>query len=285
LQHAALLLTAHGWETGMLPAPDGSGALVVTLDLRAHEVVAEHSDGRTRRVSLTHDRPVGAVTRELLAAVGELVRPVAIDTSPQEVPRSAALDEDEEHRTYDPTHVATYFAAATRAALVLADFRGPYRGRCSPVNAWWGSFDLAVNPFSGVPADPPSQGFIMRKRDGRARGGVRLVAWRPELSEGPRSTRTHPAPQSSAVAALAPELGEFVLEWDDVCASSDPRAFALISHVRRFVTHASSASGIPSRLRAPRAGPRRSPECRPTRCAQNLRLASVGILLASCCQA
>ena len=34
LQHAALRLTARGWETLPLPAPDGSGALVVALDLR-----------------------------------------------------------------------------------------------------------------------------------------------------------------------------------------------------------------------------------------------------------
>ena len=45
LQHAALRLTARGWETLPLPAPDGSGALVVALDLRTHEAVVEHSDG------------------------------------------------------------------------------------------------------------------------------------------------------------------------------------------------------------------------------------------------
>src|SRR5215210_5640621 len=77
LQHAALRLTARGWETAPLPAPDGSGALVVALDLRTHEAVAEHSDGRTRRVPLTPDRAVGSVARELLAAAGELAGPVA----------------------------------------------------------------------------------------------------------------------------------------------------------------------------------------------------------------
>src|SRR3954451_22741310 len=85
LQHAALRLTARGWETAPLPAPDGSGALVVALDLHRHEAVAEHSDGRARRVALTPDRPVGAVTRDLLAAVGELAGPVRIDPTPQEV--------------------------------------------------------------------------------------------------------------------------------------------------------------------------------------------------------
>src|SRR5438093_13656120 len=58
LQHAALRLTARGWETAPLPAPDGSGAVVVALDLRAHEAVAEHTDGGARRVALTPDRAV-----------------------------------------------------------------------------------------------------------------------------------------------------------------------------------------------------------------------------------
>src|SRR5271156_2226785 len=73
LQHAALRLTVRGWETAPLPAPDGSGALVVALDLRTHEAVLEHSDGRARRVPLASDRPVGDVTREVLAAVRGLV--------------------------------------------------------------------------------------------------------------------------------------------------------------------------------------------------------------------
>src|SRR5215467_9890870 len=61
LQHAALRITARGWETHPLRAPDGSGAFVVTLDLHNHEAVVEHSDGRVQRIPLTPDRPVGEV--------------------------------------------------------------------------------------------------------------------------------------------------------------------------------------------------------------------------------
>ena len=45
LQHAALRLTARGWETAPLPAPDGSGAFGVALDLRAHEALVDMSTG------------------------------------------------------------------------------------------------------------------------------------------------------------------------------------------------------------------------------------------------
>src|SRR5215211_9089398 len=99
LQHAALRLTARGWETLPLPAPDGSGAFVAALDLHAHEAVAEHSDGRSARVALRPDRPVGEVTRELLEALRELAGPVEIDPTPQEVAWTVPLDADYEHAT------------------------------------------------------------------------------------------------------------------------------------------------------------------------------------------
>ncbi|HXA32750.1 MAG TPA: DUF5996 family protein, partial [Acidimicrobiales bacterium] len=86
LQHAALRLSARGWETLPLPAPDGSGALVVALDLHTHHAVAEHSDGRVHRIALEPDRPVAEVTRQLLDAVVDLVGPVTIDLKPQETP-------------------------------------------------------------------------------------------------------------------------------------------------------------------------------------------------------
>src|SRR5260370_2848377 len=61
LQHAALRLTARGWETAPLPAPDGSGAFVAALDLHAHEALVEHSERGSARIALGPDRAVGAV--------------------------------------------------------------------------------------------------------------------------------------------------------------------------------------------------------------------------------
>jgi hypothetical protein len=63
LQHAVLRLTVRGWETAPLSAPDGSGSVVVALDLHVHEAVVEHSDGRAERIALTPNRPVADVTR------------------------------------------------------------------------------------------------------------------------------------------------------------------------------------------------------------------------------
>jgi hypothetical protein len=95
LQHAALRLTARGWETLPLPAPEGSGAFVVVLDLHRHEAAVEHSRGASRAVALTPNRSVGAVTRELLAAIGALAGTVELSLKPQETPWDQPLDEDE----------------------------------------------------------------------------------------------------------------------------------------------------------------------------------------------
>jgi hypothetical protein len=234
LQHAALRLTARGWETAPLPAPDGSGALVVCLDLHRHEAVVEHSNGRAERIALAPDRPVGEVTRALLEAVAGLGGRVEIDPAPQEVSWTVPLDEDAEHASYDREQVAAYLAAATQAALVLAAFRAPYRGRSTPVNAWWGSFDLAVSLYSGLPADPPSDDFIMRN----AMDAQEIaVGWWPGDERYGRAAfyaYAHPAPPGFETATLSPPaarwepaLGEYLLDGGDALGTGDPRGAAL----------------------------------------------------------
>jgi Family of unknown function (DUF5996) len=266
LQHAALRLSARGWETAALPAPDGSGSIVAALDLRTHEAAVEHSDGREIRIALTPNRSVAEVTREVLEGVGRLAGAVEINPAPQEVAWTVRLDEDEQHATYDADQVATYFEAATQAALVLAEFRAPFRGRSSPVNAWWGTFDLAVSLFSGRPADPPSDDFILRN------GGD---AQQVEIGWWPGDNRHdgaaffafgYPSPEGFGGADLSPaearwdeQLGEYVLEWEDIRESPDPHALAL-EFARSAFRHAcevcewdpalaATAEGVPPPIR------------------------------------
>ena len=246
LQHAALRLTARGFETQPLPA--GDGVLVVILDLHGHAAIAEHSDGRTERVPLTPDRPVGEVTRELLAAVRRLAGPFEINLAPQEVPWTQPLDEDDQHATLDPAAVEAYFAAATRAARVLAATRAPYRGRSTPVNAWWGSFDLSVSLFSGQPAEPPGDDFIMRNAMDAEEVAI---GWWPGDERYPKAAfyaYAHPAPAGFENATLSPEaahwdagLGEFIFDGDGLDA---------IEFTRSAVRHACTVCGWDAALAA-----------------------------------
>ena len=234
LQHAALRLTARGWETLPLPAPDSSGAFVAGLDLRSHEAFVEHSARGVKRVPLTPDRAVGEVTRDLLDAARSVAGAVEIDPTPQEVSWSVRLDEDSEHASYDPHAVEAYFAAATQVALVLAAFRAPFRGRSTPVNAWWGSFDLAVNLFSGEPATPPSGDFIMRNAMDSQEVAVGWWPGDQRYGKAAFYAYAHPAPDGFAGASVAPaaarwdgELGEYILDWEEVRSSPNPQETAL----------------------------------------------------------
>ena len=91
--HTALRLSARGWETAALPAPNGSGAIVVGLDLQSHEATVEHSQADTTRVALTPDRSVREVTQEVMEAVRGVAGEFDVDLRPAEVPWTVALDD------------------------------------------------------------------------------------------------------------------------------------------------------------------------------------------------
>jgi Family of unknown function (DUF5996) len=254
LLHAALRLTARGWETAPLPAPNGSGAIVAALDLRLHETVVEHSDGRSAHIPLTPDRPVGDVTRELIDAVREVAGDVAIDPTPQEVPWTVPLDQDTEHARYDTAAVSSYFGAATHAALVLAAFRAPFRGRSTQVNAWWGSFDLAVSLFSGHEAEPPSSGFIMRNAMDAQEVAVGWWPGDQRYEQAAFYAYAHPTVPEFPNASVEPGrwdgvLGEYVLDWDDIRSRDDPHGAAL-EFARSVFRHACQVCDWDPRLAA-----------------------------------
>jgi Family of unknown function (DUF5996) len=247
LLHAGLQLTPRGWETAPLPAPDGSGSLVVMLDLHAHEAVVQHSNGAAERIPLTPDRPVAEVTSAVLQAVARLGGEVEISMKPQEVPWSVPLDQDYEHASYDAGQVSDYLAAATQASLALAAFRAPYRGRSTQVNAWWGSFDLSVTLFSGAPSEPPGSGFITRNSSDAEQFAVGWWPGDPRHQDAAFYAFAYPGPADAARAPLSPSaahwdkgMGEFILNWDDVRAADDPRA-EVVEFARSALRYATAA--------------------------------------------
>jgi hypothetical protein len=198
--------------------------------------------------------------------VDRLAGAVEINPKPQEVPWEVPLDEDHEHATYEADQVRSYFDAASQAALVLAEFRAPFRGRSTPVNAWWGTFDLAVHLFSGEPVDPPSNDFIVRN------GGDAQqveIGWWPGDSKQDRAAFyafAYPMPDAFADGNVSPaaarwdaQMGEYMLDWEDVRNDPDPHALAL-EFARSTFRHgcvvcewdpdlAATAEGVPPPIR------------------------------------
>ena len=220
--HLALRITARGWETRPLVAPDGSGLIVVAIDLQLHEVVIEHSSGPTSHIPLTPHRSVGGVTRTTLTALEAILgAPVVIDPTPQEVPWSDPLDADETHAHYDTVEVAAYWAAAAYAAGMLAAIRSHHPGAATPINAWWGSFDLALGLMLDAPAaqaDAPAREVAVGWWPGDAK--YPHPAWYAYVSPSPDGIAG--VPLVPAAARWDAGLGEFVLDWQSLAPARDP---------------------------------------------------------------
>jgi hypothetical protein len=231
---ATLYVTPRGLTTGSIP--HGGRSFELRLDLVAHELVLETSDGQRRTLPL-QPRSVADLYRELMARLGEVGCPVDIATNPVEVAWTTPLDQDEEHASYDPEAVARFHRALVQAERVLQVFRSWFRGKCSPVHLFWGSFDLAVTRFSGRVA-PPHPGGVPNAPDWMVREAYSHEVcsagfWPGQgLGEAAFYSYAYPEPEGlpkvrPAGGRYEPMLREFVLPYAEVRASSDPDATVL----------------------------------------------------------
>ncbi len=149
---APLRLTARGLATQLLWTGDRS--MSIEFDFTRHELRFDLSDGAGRIMAL-EPRPVSEFYAGVMATLRELGVTVTIDPTSVEMPESVSCATDTTHRSYDRECVASLFQTWTRVAAVFDRFREGFRGRQTPVDLWWGTFDLSVARYSGRAASPP----------------------------------------------------------------------------------------------------------------------------------
>jgi hypothetical protein len=160
---------------------------------------------------------------------------VAIYPVPVEVALAIPFADDTEHSSYDPEFVQRFWRALVSIDGVFKEFRAAFVGKASPVHFFWGSFDLAATRFSGRPAPvhpggaPNCPAWVMERAyshelsscgywAGGGEGGLFYSYAYPE----PQGFRDRTA--SPAGASFDSDLGEFVLPYETVRASSDPES-------------------------------------------------------------
>ncbi len=228
-----LQLTARGLTT--MTIPFAQGAFAIDFDFVDHNLYIRTSDGAVKALPLI-PRSVADFYSEFMAMLGSLGIKANLNTRPQQFQPVIPFEQDREHAAYDPESVGKWWRILTRVGVVLEKYRAGFSGKSSPVQFYWGDFDLCVTRFSGKPSEPP-KGANRRGRFTEDEENITVGFW-PGGKKYPKPafySSTYPAPTTGyknahirpAKARFEPELGEFVLDYDDVRSSPTPEKMIL----------------------------------------------------------
>ncbi len=229
-------VTARGLGTSPIPA--GREILEFEFDFIGHGLKARTSRGETRRVPLA-PQTVADFHRRVMDLLDGLDIQVAINETPSEVANPVRFSEDHVHAAYDAAAAHRFWRALVQADRVFKLFRSGFLGKASPVHFFWGSFDLAVTRFSGRTA-PAHPGGVPGLPDAVAREAysheVSSAGFWPGSDAFPQAafySYAYPTPAGfsgrpvTAGADFEPNLGEFILPYDQVRQAADPDALLL----------------------------------------------------------
>ena len=231
--HCALRVSARGLVTP--PVAAGDRSFEVELDLVDH-VLSIRSDRRAVAMPLV-PRTVRSFYDEYLSLVRAVGGEAHIWTMPVEVPVPIPFDRDEIHHDYDAAAAHRFWQVLRRCQAVFRGLAGSFVGKQSPVQFWWGSFDLAVARFSGRRA-PERPGADRITREACSHEMIQLGFWPggalangATVDEPMFFAYALPQPEGFSGAAVEPaaarydeRLGEFVLPYQAVRAADDPAA-------------------------------------------------------------
>ncbi len=220
-------LTARGLTTG--PIPYRAESFEVIFDFLSHNLIINMSDGRTQEMTL-EPRTVADFYHLFMETLTTLEIDVTISTLPVELPEPINFEKDTVHASYDRTAVQKWWRIMLATGRVMDRFRTPFHGKSSPVQFYWGGFDLDETRFSGKAVTPPSYGGRIMKY-GENEENFAIGFW-PGTEQFPHASYyayMSPAPEKIAEVHVEPKsasfnakMGEFILLYDDVRTASSP---------------------------------------------------------------
>ncbi|HMQ37387.1 MAG TPA: DUF5996 family protein [Micropruina sp.] len=162
------------------------------------------------------------------------LRDAGVDASitlmPREVSDPVPFDQDKEQRPYDRDLITTWWRILLSTQRVLRVFQGRFTGKTQPIGLMWGTVDIRAPFYSGRPASPAAgTGFIRRNA---MNAELMELGWWSGNASYPKPafySFTYPQPKGIEDAAIRPDaarwdadMGEFLLDYDDLRASTDP---------------------------------------------------------------
>ncbi|RPI12621.1 MAG: hypothetical protein EHM58_19935 [Ignavibacteriae bacterium] len=232
----SLYITSAGLTTA--PIPYGKNVFEIIFDFINHELVILLNNGKKVSFHL-YPRSVSDFYNELMFHLSSLGLQVNIWTTPVETENRIPFEKDNEHSSYDPEYVRKFWLILIQADRIFKIFRSKFSGKTSPVNFFWGSFDLALSIYSGRPA-PEYNGKVPNVSSNVIKESMSMEEyacgfWPGEgIGEPAFYAYAYPAPDGYKEYNIKPEgayfnktLGEFLLPYDIVRNSPDPDRAAL----------------------------------------------------------
>jgi Family of unknown function (DUF5996) len=222
-----LYVTARGLTTSAMPLAEG-GLLDIEFDFIAHELTFRRSTGQTKVMSL-RAQSVAEFFAAYMETLNALSVPILIDRLPVELKQPIRFDRDIVHKDYDRDAVHRFWRILSNADTLFKRFSGNFYGKVSPVHFFWGSFDLAVTRFSGRRA-PVRPGVDSIQAEAYSHECISAGFWPGNGGYGQAAFYCYAAPVPDGLAETTiagygtfnQELGEFLLNYDDVLRSADP---------------------------------------------------------------
>ena len=229
----------HSWAISLAPTvrglttatlPHGDRAFTIAFDFIDHLLVIETCDGDRRQLPL-QPRTVADFHREVMTLLGEMGLPVKIWPVPVEIPDPIRFGDDTVHHAYEPELANRFWRILIQVHRVFTDCRARFIGKCSPVQFFWGSFDLAVTRFSGRPAPPRDGPAFMREAYSHevishgfwpGSGPMQEPAFYAYAVPEPDGLKT--APVRPDAAFYHQEMSEFILPYEAVRTAASPAA-------------------------------------------------------------
>jgi hypothetical protein len=230
--NVTLFVTARGLTTSPIPYLDRTFEL--EFDFIDHKLDVRTCEGITKRLDLA-PRTVADFYNDLMGTLSSLGIDVKIHATPDEVASPIAFAEDRSHKSYDAAYAHKFWRILVSVDAVFKEFRSRFIGKCSPVQFFWGSFDLAVTRFSGRRA-PERPGADAMTREAYSHevssagfwpggGEIKGPAFYSYMAPEPPGLKTHPV--LPAKAFYHPGMSEFFLMHDDVRRAESPRGMLL----------------------------------------------------------
>lgn len=252
--HVPLWLSARGLTTG--PIPHAAGAFEIHADFIAHEIQWFVSSGASGKMPLG-PTSVAAFVGTFLDHLRSAGIDAHINQVPQEVPGPIPFNEDQEKRQYDRDQVSAWWHVLLDAQRVLQVFQGRFTGKTQPIGLMWGTLDIRAAFYSGKPASPEeaNKGYIRRNA---MNAEVIEMGWWPGDPSYPRPAFyafTYPQPEGIERSTIGPDaarwdanMGEFLLDYDDLRRSHDPDGDLLTFLESTYKAGATSAGWKPDLL-------------------------------------